>query len=128
MADGRRCARVTAFCQGEPTKAVEFTTLPALAPPGPGQAAVRLVYAPINPSDINVLEGTYLHLPDSLPAVVGGEGAGVVTAVGEGVEGIAVGDRVFNGEFVGRPQRSGLAFAQPIVIIDDRQLRNCSKY
>ena len=96
MADGRRCARVTAFCQGEPTKAVEFTTLPALAPPGPGQAAVRLVYAPINPSDINVLEGTYLHLPDSLPAVVGGEGAGVVTAVGEGVEGIAVGDRVFS--------------------------------
>ena len=88
MADGRRCARVTAFCQGEPTKAVEFTTLPALAPPGPGQAAVRLVYAPINPSDINVLEGTYLHLPDSLPAVV--------TAVGEGVEGIAVGDRVFS--------------------------------
>jgi trans-2-enoyl-CoA reductase len=51
-------------------------------------------FSPINPSDVNVLEGTYLHLPPSLPAVPGNEGSGVVVQVGAEVSGVAVGDVV----------------------------------
>ena len=60
---------------------------------GKGEVLVRLLAAPINPADLNVLEGKYGKLP-KLPAVVGVEGVGRVEAISEDVEGIAVGDMV----------------------------------
>ncbi len=61
--------------------------------PAGGQLLLAMSAAPINPADLNVLEGKYGELPE-LPAVVGNEGAGRVLAVGEGVEGFSVGDLV----------------------------------
>lgn len=52
--------------------------------PGPGQALVTRILAPINPADLNAIEGTYPIRPP-LPAVPGVEGVGVVEAVGPGV-------------------------------------------
>jgi len=59
--------------------------------PGPGEVRVRLLAAPINPADLNTIEGTYGEkLP--LPAVPGIEGSGVVeTSASENFES---GDRV----------------------------------
>ncbi|CAN0326446.1 unnamed protein product, partial [Ectocarpus sp. 13 AM-2016] len=48
---------------------------------GPREVAVKMLFAPINPSDINQVEGSYGVLP-TLPAVGGNEGVGEVTAVG----------------------------------------------
>jgi trans-2-enoyl-CoA reductase len=48
-----------------------------------GEALVHMEYAPINPADINVLEGRYGQLP-ALPCVAGHEGVGRVIALGEG--------------------------------------------
>jgi NADPH2:quinone reductase len=59
--------------------------------PGPGQVLVRVAAAGVNFIDTYFRSGVY---PRPLPAVLGGEGAGVVEAVGEGVAGIAAGDRV----------------------------------
>jgi trans-2-enoyl-CoA reductase len=53
-----------------------------------------LLLAWCSPSDVNVLEGTYVHLPPALPAVAGNEGSGVVAEVGDEVSGVAVGDTV----------------------------------
>jgi trans-2-enoyl-CoA reductase len=64
-----------------------------LPDPGPGQVRVRMERASVNPADFNLIEGTYGVKP-TLPAVPGNEGAGVVEAVGPGVEGWAAGDRV----------------------------------
>lgn len=61
--------------------------------PSTGQLLVRLHHAPINPADLNILEGKYGQLP-SLPAIVGNEGAGIVEAVGEEVSGWQPGDRL----------------------------------
>jgi trans-2-enoyl-CoA reductase len=47
--------------------------------------------APINPADLNVIEGTYGRLP-TLPATLGNEGLGEVVALGQGVSGFALGD------------------------------------
>ncbi|MBR7825442.1 quinone oxidoreductase [Actinospica sp. MGRD01-02] len=58
---------------------------------GPGQVLVRVAAAGVNFIDIYVRTGLY---PRPLPAVPGGEGAGTVAALGEGVTGLAVGDRV----------------------------------
>jgi NADPH:quinone reductase-like Zn-dependent oxidoreductase len=61
--------------------------------PGPGQVRVRLRVRPINPSDLFTIRGEYGSLP-RLPATPGLEGAGVVDAVGEGVEHVRVGQQV----------------------------------
>jgi len=64
--------------------------------PGPGQVRVRLHAAGVNPFDTYMLTGTYAIKPP-LPYSPGADGAGVVEAVGAGVTGIAVGDRVYTG-------------------------------
>jgi len=47
-----------------------------------GDAQVRMLYAPINPADLNVIEGKYPIRP-KLPAVPGVEGVGVVEEIGQ---------------------------------------------
>ncbi|PTT91451.1 alcohol dehydrogenase [Pelomonas sp. HMWF004] len=61
--------------------------------PGPGQALVAVLAAPINPSDVLMLTGGYGILPP-LPATGGSEGVGRVLALGEGVSHLAVGQTV----------------------------------
>jgi len=67
-------------CKGKPTDSVEYDSEESidLSLVKPGQCVVKLAFSPINPSDINVLEGTYVRSPPSLPAVAGMEGSGVV--------------------------------------------------
>lgn len=62
-----------------------------LAPPGPGQVLVRIAGSGICHTDLLHRDGFGLA---PLPAVLGHEGSGVVEALGEGVDGIAVGDHV----------------------------------
>ncbi|MBF9073072.1 Zn-dependent alcohol dehydrogenase [Streptacidiphilus fuscans] len=58
---------------------------------GPGKVRVRMKAASLCHSDLSAMSGV---LPQPAPFVPGHEGAGEVTEVGEGVEGLAVGDRV----------------------------------
>lgn len=62
-----------------------------LAPPAPGTVEVALAATGVCHSDLSVLNGT---IPQPTPAVLGHEGAGVVTALGEGVSTVDVGDHV----------------------------------
>ncbi len=59
--------------------------------PGSGQAVVQLKAIGVNYADIYSRMGWYAT---SLPAMLGQEGAGIVTAVGPDVAGVRVGDRV----------------------------------
>ncbi len=61
--------------------------------PGPGQVNVRLAARGISYTDLLMVRGEYQVKPE-LPFAIGGEGAGHVTAIGEGVEDLAVGDAV----------------------------------
>ncbi|MGE5478576.1 MAG: quinone oxidoreductase family protein [Bacteroidales bacterium] len=63
-----------------------------LPPPGPGEVRVR--HAAIGVNFVDIYHRTGLYPLPALPAVPGVEGAGRVEAVGEGVAGLAVGDRV----------------------------------
>lgn len=62
-----------------------------LPPPGPGEATVRTSAVGLNFIDTYFRRGIY---PAELPSRLGQEMAGVVEAVGAGVDGVAVGDRV----------------------------------
>lgn len=59
--------------------------------PGPGQVRLRHVAVGLNYADTYFRNGTY---PVPTPSGIGVEAAGVVTALGEGVTGLALGERV----------------------------------
>ena len=65
--------------------------------PGPGQVRLQHVAVGLNYADTYFRNGTY---PIPLPAGIGVEAAGVVQAVGPGVDQVAVGDRVTYTGFV----------------------------
>jgi NADPH2:quinone reductase len=60
--------------------------------PGPGEVLLRQTACGLN--FIDVYQRSGLYPPGPLPAVLGMEAAGVVEALGPGIEGLAVGDRV----------------------------------
>ena len=67
--------------------------------PGPGRIRVRQTAVGVNFIDIYFRSG--LYKAPQLPFTPGNEGAGEVVAVGEGVSGLAVGDRVAYGSASG---------------------------
>lgn len=69
--------------------AVEFTLPPLTA----AQVLIKVLAAPINPSDVLTLTGVYGMLPP-LPAIGGNEGVGVVVECGSAVTTPAVGQTV----------------------------------
>ena len=62
-----------------------------VAEPGPGEVLVKIAASGICHSDYHVVLGEWSA---PVPLILGHEGAGVVEAVGEGVEGLQAGDRV----------------------------------
>ncbi|HLT45672.1 MAG TPA: zinc-dependent alcohol dehydrogenase family protein [Rubricoccaceae bacterium] len=85
-----RALRHHAF--GPPAEVLRLDDVP-MPEPGPGEVRVRLTHRGINLADLLTIRGRYGRRP-TLPAVGGNEGVGVVDARGEGVEGLAVGQRV----------------------------------
>jgi NADPH2:quinone reductase len=69
---------------GEPEEVLQLRDVPDLPEPGRGQARVRMLASPINPSDLMYVRGEYGRRPD-LPAGAGFEGVGVIEAVGPGL-------------------------------------------
>jgi NADPH:quinone reductase-like Zn-dependent oxidoreductase len=61
---------------------------------GPGQIRITVRAASINPIDWKLRSGAYGGTIDG-PQTPGADAAGVVDEVGEGIDGVAVGDRVF---------------------------------
>ncbi len=66
--------------------------------PGPGQARINVAAAGLNFVDIYIRRGEYTALTP--PYIPGFEGAGLVDAIGEGVQTVKVGDRV---AYTGQP-------------------------
>lgn len=63
---------------------------------GPGRIRIAVRAAGVNPVDWRIREGQVLGAhPIELPSGVGLDASGVVDEVGEGVEGVEVGDRLF---------------------------------
>jgi mitochondrial enoyl-[acyl-carrier protein] reductase / trans-2-enoyl-CoA reductase len=97
-----RC-RLIGFGESPPALRVEDFELPRA---GPGEVELRMLAAPINPADLNVIQGTYGELPH-LPATMGNEGCGVIVACGKGCD-LQVGQMVL--------PLSGGAWAEAMVV------------
>ncbi|MFA7345307.1 MAG: 2-enoyl thioester reductase domain-containing protein [Terrimicrobiaceae bacterium] len=83
-------ARLRQF--GKPADSIAPEDVP-VPDPGPDEVLLDMVAAPINPADLNVIEGTYGDLPE-LPATIGNEGVGRVSSAGPGATGLKPGQLV----------------------------------
>ncbi len=85
-----KAIHLTAY--GNPAQNLQMVEVPEPNTPSAGEALVRIEYAPVDYSDLLLANGVYFLKPQ-LPSVIGGEGAGIVEAIGPGVS-VKVGDRV----------------------------------
>lgn len=116
--------RAAAYDRTGPAKDV-LTLIELPTPePGPGEVRVRLATSGINPSDVKTRGGTrtkVLAFPQIVPH---SDGAGVIDAVGAGVDRARIGERVWtwNGAW-GRPQGTAAQYialpsAQAVLLPD----------
>jgi len=68
---------------GNPAQNLQMVEVPEPNAPSTGEALVRMEYAPVDYSDLLLANGVYFLNPQ-LPSVIGGEGAGIVEAIGPG--------------------------------------------
>ena len=80
---------------GAPADAVRCVESPDPGAPAPGEVVFDVLAFPINPADLSMCRGTY-RLRPPLPAGIGAECVGRVTAVGDGVALVKAGDLVIN--------------------------------
>lgn len=105
-------ALLSVACGGPDT--LQLTELPVPVP-GKGELRVRVLACGINYPDVLIIEDKYQFQP-SRPFAPGAEISGVVDAVGEGVSGWSVGDRL-----IALPSNGGLS--EQLVIRADRAIR-----
>ncbi|KAJ7623363.1 hypothetical protein FB45DRAFT_102988 [Roridomyces roridus] len=98
-----RAERAIVYTQyGEPGQVLKTLTYKPLSTPPPGTLNLKVLLSPINPADLNTIQGVYPAKPtlnelvEGQPAVfIGGrEGLAEVTQVGSGVSGYTAGDWV----------------------------------
>jgi NADPH:quinone reductase-like Zn-dependent oxidoreductase len=83
--------------------------------PAPGEIVVRLEAASLNPIDAGIAAGYFEgRMPHVYPLILGVDGAGRVTEVGQGVRGFETGDLV-HGQFLCAPLGRG-TFAEYAVV------------
>ena len=80
---------------GSPEDAVRCREVPDPGAPAAGDVVFDVLAFPINPADLSMCRGTY-RLRPPLPAGIGAECVGRVTAVGGGVAHVKPGDLVIN--------------------------------
>ncbi len=100
---------------GDPESVVAVEKV-ALGQPKRGEVVVDVRAAPINPADLNVIEGKYPDRPE-LPATPGMEGVAVVSALGPDASGVAVGDHVLLPPGLGSWREAAVVAADALVIV-----------
>ncbi len=84
--------------------------------PAEGEAIVKMEAAPINPADLNHIEGKY-PIRAELPATPGFEGAGVVADVGANVTNVTAGELVILPHNVGTWREAVAVKADDLVVV-----------
>lgn len=84
--------------------------------PGRGEALVQMAFAGVNFIEIYQRKGQY-QVP--LPAIPGTEGAGVVTAIGEGVTQLKIGQLVASESLRGSYAEASVAAADRLMVVPD---------
>jgi NADPH:quinone reductase-like Zn-dependent oxidoreductase len=98
---------------GDPATVLAMEERP-VPTPGPGQVRVKTILASIHNHDLLTVAGTYGYKPE-LPAIGGSEAVGTIDLLGDGVEGIQIGQRVSAGGLHGAWAEYFIAEAHSVV-------------
>lgn len=120
---------------GDPKQVLSVTTLPDLPPPPPHSLNLRFVLAPINPSDINVVQGVYPSKPSARSNdthgtyyVPGNEGLAIVHQLGSSVQGFNKGDWVLmRKQQIGSWSSSATVHHDDVMLVPRKHSQNDSK-
>lgn len=86
--------------------------------PGPGEVLIRIHAAGVNPVDWKIREGGLARLfPCKFPLIPGWDAAGTVAALGDGVTGLSLGERVW--AFCRKPDIQWGTYAEYVVMSAD---------
>ena len=77
---------------GEPVDVLEPADMPQPEPKA-GEVRIKMILSPMHNHDVWTVRGSYGYKP-TLPTIGGSEAVGVIDALGEGVQGVSVGQRV----------------------------------
>lgn len=99
---------------GDPAKVLKGKEF-SIDRPASGQVLTKLLASPVNPADINMIQGVYPVRPQSFPAVGGNESVSEVVEVAEGVHSLKVGDWVL-------PAQSGSGTWQTFKVMNEFDL------
>jgi trans-2-enoyl-CoA reductase len=102
---------------GNPADVLHVETRP-WPTPAADEAVVKMRVAPINPADLNQIEGKYPVRP-KLPATPGFEGAGIVAELGAGVKGLTSGALVILPHNVGTWRDAMAVKTEDLVVVPD---------
>ena len=102
---------------GNPADVLRVVELPQPAP-GPGEVVVKMSAAPVNPADLNSIEGKY-PIKVALPATPGMEGAGVVIEAGSAVRDLTIGTQVILPHSFGTWREVAVIAAEKLVAVSE---------
>ena len=102
---------------GEPVDVLEAADMPQPEPKA-GEVRIKMILSPMHNHDVWTVRGSYGYKP-TLPAIGGSEAVGVIDALGEGVQGVSVGQRVAVGGIHGSWAEYFIAPAHGVVPLTD---------
>src|SRR3954471_3424606 len=100
---------------GNPSEVLKLRSEPWPAP-APGEAVIQMLAVPVNPADLNAIEGKYPGRRE-VPAVPGFEGAGVVVEIGADAKDLTKGDLVIPPHNVGTWREALAVKASELVVV-----------
>lgn len=101
--DNKKFPKLVCSKYGDPLEVVQLE-YEAIPEPNSNEVLVQMLMAPVNPVDINIIQGVYgplKVLQSSLPITPGYEGVGKIVKIGSCVEKLAIGDHVIPMRFTG---------------------------
>lgn len=102
---------------GEPAEVLQLAEMPQPEPQA-GEVRIKTILSPMHNHDVWTVRGNYGYKP-ALPAIGGSEAVGVIDALGEGVSGVALGQRVAAAAVHGSWAEYFIAPAQGVVPLND---------
>ncbi|MEO0452993.1 MAG: zinc-dependent alcohol dehydrogenase family protein [Verrucomicrobiota bacterium] len=90
----------------------------SISSPDAGEVILDFQFAPVNPADLNTIEGTYGIKP-ALPSPIGSEGIAKILQVGSAVEGLHEGDMVLPIKSVPCWQQYAVARAEACYLVHE---------